>query len=79
MPIESGEERIGSVYLPARYEVMGRLADYLAILAAVGVTSLGVAALVFNRLQHGVTQPILAVAGAAREVMEKRDYGLRVP
>ena len=79
LPIESGGERIGSVYLQARYEVMGRLGDYLAILAAVIVTSLGVAALVFSRLQHGVTHPILAVATAAREVMEKRDYGLRVP
>ncbi|MCM5678788.1 ATP-binding protein [Schlegelella sp. S2-27] len=72
-------ERIGSVYLRARYEVMGRLVDYLAILAAVMVASLVVATLVFNRLQHTVTRPILAVAAAAREVMEKRDYGLRVP
>ena len=79
LPIEGGEGRIGSVYLQARYEVMGRLVDYLAILAAVIVASLGVAALVFSRLQHGVTHPILAVAAAAREVMEKRDYSLRVP
>ncbi|WKB52091.1 hybrid sensor histidine kinase/response regulator [Eleftheria terrae] len=77
--IEQNGELLGTVYLRARYDVTTRLFDYLAILAAVTVASLLAAALIFNRLQHAVTMPILAVAQVAREVMERRNYSLRVP
>jgi signal transduction histidine kinase/CheY-like chemotaxis protein len=77
-PVVHDGEFIGSLYLRARYEVAGRLLDYLLILAVVSFASLALAALVFYRLQYAVTRPILAVAEAAREVMRKRNYGLRV-
>ncbi|AKJ27850.1 ATP-binding protein [Caldimonas brevitalea] len=77
--IEQNGELLGTVYLRAHYDVTTRLWDYMAILAAVTGASLLVAALIFSRLQHAVTMPILAVAAAARRVMETRDYSLRVP
>ncbi|MCW7537390.1 ATP-binding protein [Aquabacterium sp. A7-Y] len=77
--VEQNGELLGTVYLRARYDVTTRLLDYVAILAAVTVTSLLAAALIFSRLQHAVTRPILAVAQVAREVMERRNYALRVP
>ena len=78
-PIDHNGERLGTVYLRARYDVFGRLKDYLAILVAVSLLSLGVAALLFHRLQDAVTRPILAVTQVAQEVVDKRDYSLHVP
>lgn len=77
--VEQNGERVGTVYLRARYEIMARLRDYLAILATVMFSSLALAALVFNRLQRAVTEPIMAVVNVASEVMRQRDYSLRVP
>jgi len=74
--IEKGR-RVGSVYLRARYDILGRLYDYLLILTAVMATSLVVAALVTTRLQDSVTAPILQVAQVARNVLRRRDYSLR--
>ncbi len=70
-------EPIGTVYLRALYLPWERLRDYLAILFLVMLASLALAALLSGWLQRGVTTPILEVARVAREVMERRDYGLR--
>ena len=70
-------ETIGAIVLRARYEVLGRLGDYLAILALVTLASLLLASLVARRLQRSVTDPIVAVAEVAREVVQQRNYALR--
>ena len=75
--IENGET-IGTVHLRALYEPWGRLADYLSLLAVVMVASLAIAALLSSWLQQGVTQPIQDIARVAGEVVERRDYSLRV-
>ena len=71
-------EVIGFVYLNARHDVVDRLLGYGLILALVTVVSLTLSALIFNRLQLRVTRPILAVSRAARDMIGRRDYTLRV-
>ncbi len=75
--VENGES-IGTVYLRALYEPWARLKDYLSLLAVVMVASLAVAAVLSGWLQRGITQPIQEVAHVAVEVIDKRDYSLRV-
>jgi signal transduction histidine kinase len=74
--VENGEP-LGTIYIRARYLPWDRLLDYLAILGVVMLASLALSSLVFGWLQRGVTAPILEVARVAREVMNRRDYGLR--
>lgn len=76
--IVENDEIVGTVYLRAHHELMPRLIDYLSILGVVMVLSLGVAAAMSMWLQAALTRPILAVTRAAREVMERRDFSLRV-
>jgi signal transduction histidine kinase/ActR/RegA family two-component response regulator len=78
-PISQDGDALGSVYVRAAYGLTERLTDYLLILAVVTLLSLGAAWLIFRRLQKGVTRPILAVAQAARDVVERRNYAIRVP
>jgi signal transduction histidine kinase/ActR/RegA family two-component response regulator len=78
-PIRENNRLLGTVYLRARYDILGRLIDYAAILIAVTLSSLIIAALVTARLQSAVTMPILQVAQLARRVMQSRDFSLRAP
>lgn len=75
--IVDNNEILGTVYLRARYELMQRMADYLAILGIVMALSLAVALALSTWLNAVVVKPIAAVAGVARLVMEKRDFTLR--
>ncbi|WP_426113537.1 hybrid sensor histidine kinase/response regulator [Massilia sp. PWRC2] len=72
-------ELLGSVYLRTRYDLVGRVLSYAAILGVVMLAALVIAALVASRLQKGITGPLLAVTNVAREVMAQRDFTLRVP
>jgi signal transduction histidine kinase len=72
-------EQLGTVYLEARYPGRERLLSYASILAAAMLCSLLLAAAVASRLQRGITQPLAAVTAVARQVMELRDFSLRVP
>jgi signal transduction histidine kinase/ActR/RegA family two-component response regulator len=76
--VENGE-MLGTVYLRSRYGVTERLANYALILGCVLLASLLVAALVASRLQQAITRPIEAVTNVARQVMQRRDFTLRVP
>ena len=78
-PVVERNQSIGRVLILARYELVPRLRDYLGILAAVLIASLAVAALLSAALQRAITQPIIAVTQAAKQVMERRDFSLRVP
>ncbi|MGE5866426.1 MAG: ATP-binding protein [Rhizobacter sp.] len=71
-------EVVGFVYLNARHDIVDRLVGYGLILAVVTAVSLALSALIFSRLQHRVTRPILAVSRAARDVISRQDYSLRV-
>jgi two-component system, sensor histidine kinase len=75
--VVENDEILGTVYLRARYELWERLQDYLKILGAVMIVSLGVALLVSAWLQAAVTKPILSVTEIARNVMERRDFSRR--
>ncbi len=75
--VENGEI-LGTVYLQARYELAARLKDYLTILGGVLLLSLAVAFLMSAWLQAAVTKPITAITRVAHEVMERRDFSLRV-
>jgi len=77
--VVENKEEIGTVYLRASYPLLERLQNYLVILALVLGASLLVAVVVASRLQALITAPIHAVAGIARDVMQKRDYSLRAP
>lgn len=77
-PVSAGGG-VGTMVLRAHYDVMPRLLDYLAILGAVTAASLLLAALVAQRLQSTITDPIVAVADVAREVIAHRNYKLRAP
>ena len=75
--IDQNGELLGRVVLRARYDVVPRLRAYAAILALVTLASLLFASLVARRLQSTVTDPIVAVADVAREVVQQRNYSLR--
>ena len=78
-PIVENGELLGTVYLRSRYGLFERMASYAAILVAVMAAALVLAGLVARRMQAGITQPLASVTGVAREVMQRRDFSLRVP
>ena len=78
-PVYEHGERIGTVYLEARYRIGERVASYGSILVAVMLCSLLLAALVASRLQRSITSPLEGVTSAARAVIQRRDFSLRVP
>ncbi|HYC38190.1 MAG TPA: histidine kinase dimerization/phospho-acceptor domain-containing protein, partial [Usitatibacter sp.] len=77
-PVVENNEVIGVVHLRGSYEPWARLKDYLTILLVVMIASLMVAVMLSGWLQEALTAPILEMARVSREVMEKRDYSLRV-
>jgi signal transduction histidine kinase/ActR/RegA family two-component response regulator len=77
-PLLENRELVLSVYLRARYELWDRLRSYALILSAVMLGSLMLAGLISIWLQAGFIRPILEVASVAREVMQRRDFSLRV-
>ncbi len=77
-PIVEKGDRVGTVYVRTRYELAARLIDFLSIIGVAMIASLLVAWLISTWLQSSITEPILAVTHASREVMERRDFTLRV-
>jgi signal transduction histidine kinase/ActR/RegA family two-component response regulator len=76
--VDNGE-MVGTVYLRSRYGLVDRLLSYGAILGAVMLGALVIAGLVASRLQAAITRPLAAVTNVARQVMQRRDFTLRVP
>jgi signal transduction histidine kinase/ActR/RegA family two-component response regulator len=72
-------ERVGTLYLRARHDVLRRLASYAAIQALVMAVSLGLALLVFGRVQERIVAPIARVAKVAGDVIAERNWKLRAP
>jgi signal transduction histidine kinase/ActR/RegA family two-component response regulator len=76
--VENGE-LLGTVYLRSRYGLFERMVNYASILGAVMLGALAIAGLVASRLQASITRPLEAVTNVARQVMQRRDFTLRVP
>lgn len=76
--VEEGEI-LGTVYLRADYPLYEKLLSYAQIALLVMLFAMGVAFLLSSRLQRVVTQPVLAIAQVAREVVARRDYSRRAP
>ncbi|MES2742890.1 MAG: ATP-binding protein [Pseudomonadota bacterium] len=76
-PIADNGELLGTVYLRADYELGSRVGDYLAIAATVTAMALLIAYLIVHRFNYLITQPILAIAAIAREVVDTGDYSRR--
>jgi signal transduction histidine kinase len=77
-PIVENDERLGYVYLRARYELPSRIRDYLLILGTVMLVSLVVALSLSTRLKRSVTNPIAALTRATQQVVDDRDFSARV-
>ena len=77
-PVFERGERVGSLYLVAKYEAAQRLLNSAAIVGAVMLFSLLVALLVSTWLGRTLSLPVRNIAAAARRVMEHRDYSVRV-
>ena len=75
--IVENNEILGTVYMRADYQVIGRLLDYLGIFGAVTVFSLLVGLGIFAWLQRTLTAPLLNIAGVTRQVVENRDFSVR--
>ena len=76
-PIERNGERLGTIYLQARYDTLGRIEDYLLIFVLVTALSMVVALLLSRRLQQGILQPLDDIAGIANAIVRRRDYSSR--
>ncbi len=77
-PIFERGERVGTIYLVAKYEALQRLLNSTAIFIVVVLFSLMVAVLLSTWLGRTLTVPVHNIANAARRVMEHRDYSVRV-
>jgi signal transduction histidine kinase len=75
--IVSEKEILGTVYLRTDYEMMKRIVDYVVIAVGVAMIAMLVALLMSTYLQRIVTNPILAIADIAREVVQQKDYSRR--
>ena len=76
-PIINDGTHIGTVYILANYAWVEKLTDYTGIAVIAMVLAILIALSLSLPLQKSVTEPILAIAGIAREVMDKRDYAQR--
>ena len=70
-------ELLGTVYLQADYEILGRFGDYMIIAVLATLLAMGIAYLLMRPLNKVVTQPVLAIADVAREVVATGDYSRR--
>jgi signal transduction histidine kinase/ActR/RegA family two-component response regulator len=67
-----------TVYLRVHSQFYDRVFRYLRILGLVMAGALAFAFVLSNRLQRAVTAPIRVVADAAKRVVERHDYSVRV-
>ena len=70
-------EILGTVYVSAQYELYDRLLGYVGIAGIVAAAAMLFAYALSLPLQRLVIGPLLAIAGVAREVSEKRNFALR--
>ena len=73
-PILNKGERLGTIFLIARYDVRGRINAYFGIFGLVIALSVLVALVLSAVLQRVITNPLDAMADVARQVVEREDY-----
>ena len=76
--VRENGQLVGTVYLRAGYELWNRLLGYLTIVGLSILASLAVTLVVAAWLQRAISEPVLDVARVAQQVMQRRDYKLRV-
>jgi PAS domain S-box-containing protein len=77
-PVVEKTERVGTLYLVAKYEATRRLLDTAAIVGSVLLFSLLGAIFALAWLQRIFIRPILRMTEAARHVREERDFSVKV-
>jgi signal transduction histidine kinase/DNA-binding response OmpR family regulator len=76
--IDLDGERIGTIYIRSDLQEMhARVRRYELLMLAVLVLASLVALALASRLQGLISNPVLALAGAARKVAEERDFSVR--
>lgn len=75
--VDAGET-VGTIYLRGDYPIGTHLRSYAAIVAGVLAVSFVAALLMCIRLESTVTAPILRMRDLARQVVDTRDFSLRV-
>ncbi len=79
-PVRLGKETIGTVYVESDFsEMQARLRAYPLVIGFVLVVSCGAALLMASRLQRLISDPILDLLQATREVSAQQNYALRLP
>jgi signal transduction histidine kinase len=71
------DQILGTVYVQADYRLMANLFKGMGIVTLVIAMAMLVAMFVSGWLQSFLIDPILAIAGVAREVVTRRDFSLR--
>ena len=77
-PIQEGGHLAGTVFVQARYDLTDTIVQDFKIGAAVTLGALLIAMLMIARLEKIVTQPVIQIAAAARDVIAGGDYSRRV-
>ena len=77
-PVVEEGQRLGTVVLITTYGLRARFSAYLVILSIVMAAALVASLMLSSWLQRAVSEPILNAAAAARSVVERRDFSVRV-
>jgi len=75
--VVESDNRLGTIYLRARYDLTSRVVGYALILVSVMFVSLAVAALVTFSMTGRAMRPLHSVTRTAKRVIEERDFSLR--
>lgn len=79
-PIVFDGKPVSTVYIRSDIEeLVGRLKNYLAILATILIISLGAALLVSRMSQQVISKPIVGLAQTAQAISRDQDYSVRAP
>lgn len=77
-PVHLDHETIGYLRLHGyMHEMTPRLARYAFVMLIVVLVAVAAAVLLTNRLQRGITGPIVQLAGVVAHVSDRRDYAIR--
>lgn len=78
IPIKQDGKRIGTIFVRSNMDdIRGKIRDYLWIVAAVMMSALLLSNLLSERLQRGLTAPLLHLVRVMKGVSENQDFSLR--
>jgi signal transduction histidine kinase/CheY-like chemotaxis protein len=76
-PVAQDGSQLGWAVVEAEHDLWARLLHYALIELGVTLIALSVAFIVFRRLQHSITRPLLHVGDVASQSTSRRDWSLR--